>query len=231
MLVILLRTLIIYFSLIATLRLMGKRQIGELEVPDLVTTLLLSEIASLPITDHDIPLAYVIIPTVTLLFLEILSSVILVRLPKLKSLVSASPTVLIQHGVLDQRALHSLRISVEELMGEIRQQGYSSLGMINDAILEKNGKLTVLPKAEFSPPTLGDLDIHAPTEALMHVVFAGGRINQAGLRLIGKDDDWLQREISRRGYSTDCLFCATANERGDVLLIPLQQQKHGRKRS
>lgn len=230
MLVILIRTLLIYFFLVATLRLMGKRQIGELEVPDLVTTLLLSEIASIPITDHDIPLSYVIIPMVALLFLEILSSVILVRLPKLKSLVSARPTVLIRHGVLDQRALLSLRISVEELMGEIRQQGYSSLSKINDAILEKNGKLTVLPKAEFSPPTLGDLQIRAQTDSLMHVVFSSGSINEAGLRLIGKDAQWLLREIARRGYSTDRLFCATANEKGELLLVPVQD-RHGRARA
>ena len=109
MITIFFRTLLIYVILIATVRLMGKRQIGELEVTDLVTTLLLSEIAALPITDTNIPVSHVLIPMITLLFLEVSSSVILIKLPKLKSLVSARPTVIISDGVLDQKALRSIR--------------------------------------------------------------------------------------------------------------------------
>ena len=118
---ILFRTLIIYISLILIMRLMGKRQIGELEVTDLVTTLLISEIASLPITNHEIPVLGAVIPMITLLVLEVLSSWVLVRFPRLRGLVSATPTVIIQHGKLDQKALCELRLSVEELMSEIRQ--------------------------------------------------------------------------------------------------------------
>lgn len=97
MLTIFVRTLLIYGSLLLTLRVMGKRQIGELEVTDLVTTLLISEIASLPITNQDIPVSYALIPIVTLLILEIFFSVILIRFPRLKGLVSAKPTVIIRH--------------------------------------------------------------------------------------------------------------------------------------
>lgn len=220
MLTIFVRTLLIYGSLLLTLRVMGKRQIGELEVTDLVTTLLISEIASLPITNQDIPVSYALIPIVTLLILEIFFSVILIRFPRLKGLVSAKPTVIIRHGVLCQRALSDLRVSVEELMSEIRQQGYPDLSMISDAILEKNGKLTVMPKPQFAPPNLGQLGIKVLKDPLMHVVLSGGTYNDAGLRLIGYDRAWLDAQLARRGYARDSLFCVTANEKGQLLLIP-----------
>lgn len=225
MLTILVRTLLIYLSLLLTVRLMGKRQIGELEVTDLVTTLLISEIASLPITNQDIPVSYALIPIISLLILEIFSSMVLIRFPRLKILVSAKPTVIIRHGVLIQKALQDLRISVEELMSEVRQQGYSDLSMISDAILEKNGKLTVVPKPQYAPPNLGQLGVRVPEDSLMHVVMTGATYNDEGLRLIGKDRAWLDAQLLRRGYSADRLFCVTANEKGKLLLIPLQKPK------
>lgn len=224
MLTIFVRTLLIYGALLVTLRVMGKRQIGELEVTDLVTTLLISEIASLPITNQDIPVSYALIPIFTLLILEVFFSMILIRLPKLKGLVSAKPTVIIRHGVLCQRALLDLRISVEELMSEVRQQGYADLSMISDAILEKNGKLTLLPKAQFAPPSLGQLGIRVPPEPLMHVLLSGGTYNDEGLKLIGHDRAWLDAQLARRGYGRQQLFCVTGNESGHLLLIPVAKK-------
>lgn len=221
---ILLRTLAVYVALITTMRLMGKRQIGELEVTDLVTTLLLSEIAALPITDPDIPLFNAILPMAVLLLLEVLSSLILVRLPRLKSLVSAKPIVIVQNGRLRQKALASLRISVEELMGEIRQQGLTGLGQVDCAILEKNGKLTVLPKPLYAPPTAKDLGLSPKAEGLMHVVFCNRTYNQAGLLLIGKDRAWLDREAKRRGLVLEELFCVTANAEGKLYWIQKEDE-------
>ena len=219
MLIILIRTLIVYFSLILTMRLMGKRQIGELEVTDLVTTLLLSEIASLPITNREIPIAYAINPMVTLLTLEICSSVILVRLPRLRSLVSSRPSVIIRNGILDQKVLSGLRISIDELMSEVRQQGLSDLAQVECAILEKNGKLTVLPKPAFSPPTAKDLGLNPPRDGLMHVVFRNGSISREGLELINKNRNWLEAELQKKNLRLDDLFCVMANEDGNLYWI------------
>lgn len=216
---ILFRTLIIYISLILIMRLMGKRQIGELEVTDLVTTLLISEIASLPITNHEIPVLGAIVPMITLLVLEVLSSWVLVRFPRLRGLVSATPTVIIRHGKLDQKALCELRLSVEELMSEIRQQGLTELDQVECAILEKNGKLTILPKRQFAQPTAEQLNIDAAQDELMHIVYCNGVYSKMGLRLIGKDRSWLDRELSRRKLKPDALFCVTANESGKLFWI------------
>lgn len=219
MITILIRTLIIYITLIITMRMMGKRQIGELEITDLVTTLLISEIASLPITNPEIPILHAIIPMIILLVLEILSSVILIRLPILKNLVSARPTVIIHKGNLDQSALRELRMSLDELMSEIRQQGLTDLSQVDCAILEKNGNLTVLPKAKYAQPTTEQLGISAEDDALMHIVYSNGTYSKVGLRLIGKNRDWLKKQLKRRGLDEQQLFCVTANENGDLYWI------------
>ena len=113
MITLIFRTLLVYIFLIFIMRLMGKRQIGELEVTDLVATLLLSEIASLPITDPNIPVLHALVPMIVLLSLEVFSSYILLRAPRLKKILSASPTILIKDGVLDQAALTATRLSIE----------------------------------------------------------------------------------------------------------------------
>lgn len=219
MITILFRTLIVYITLILIMRLMGKRQIGELEVTDLVTTLLISEIASLPITNHEIPVLAAVIPMITLLVLEVLSSWILVRFPRLRGLVSATPTVIIQHGRLNQTALRELRFSVEELMSEIRQQGLTELSQVECAILEKNGKLTILPKAQFAPLTAELLKLKPPQDELMHIVYCNGVYSKKGLGLIGKDRDWLDRQLLRRKLDPAELFCVTANESGKLFWL------------
>jgi uncharacterized membrane protein YcaP (DUF421 family) len=219
MLTILIRTLLIYTSLILTMRLMGKRQIGELEVTDLVTTLLLSEIASLPITNQDIPVSYAIIPMITLLVLEVFSSLLLLRFPRLKPLVSARPTVIISRGRLRQKALLGLRISLDELMSEIRQQGLTDLSHVEYAILEKNGKLTVLPKAKYQPPSAEQLGLSPKTEPLMHIVWRNGSFSEAGLALIEKDRAWLLRQLQKEKLDRKQLLCVMANREGRLLWI------------
>lgn len=216
---ILFRTVLIYIALITTMRLMGKRQIGELEVTDLVTTFLLSEIASLPITDRSIPVVYALIPMITLLTLEVLSSYILVRAPRLKSLLSARPTVLMCGGRLDPLALREARVTVEELMCEVRQQGLTSLEQVECVILEKNGKLTVLPHAKHAPPTADDLGVDVQDSPLMHIVYLGKSYSDAGLRLIGKDRAWLDSALEARGLPKARLYCVTANVAGTLYWI------------
>ncbi len=227
MLTLVLRTLLIYVFLILTMRLMGKRQIGELEVTDLVTTFLLSEIASLPIANQDIPVAFALVPMVILLALEVFSSYILLRLPRLKSLLSAPPTVLIHNGKLIQRALYETRVTIDELMSEIRQQNLTDLSQVECAILEKNGKLTVLPWAAYAQPNAEQLGLSTEDEGLMHIVYSNGVYSDTGLSLIGYDRAWLKRELEALGLSLGQLFCVTANASGKLYWI--EKERHRKK--
>ena len=225
MVTIVFRTLLIYLILLLTMRLMGKRQIGELEVTELVTTLLISEVASIPITNQDVPVLHAVIPIFLLLILEVLSSWLPIRLPFLKPLFSPSPTPLIQNGSLCSGAMDSNRVSAEELMSEVRQKGYSDLSQIEEAILESNGKVTLVPKPDFVTPNASQLGLHPKSDPLCHIVFCGGRINKSGLKMIGKDAAWFRRELARRHYTANMLYCATANSNGELTLIEKEKRK------
>jgi uncharacterized membrane protein YcaP (DUF421 family) len=218
MLTILLRTVIIYIILIGTMRLMGKRQLGELEISELVTTLLLSEIAAAPIGDPTIPVIYAVIPLITILTLEITLSIILLKCPRLKSIASARPSILIRHGKIDQKELRRIRISIDELISEIRQTGLSSFAEVDYAILEQNGKISVIPKACCQSPTREDLTLPCTESGVMHILISRGVINRYNLRLLGHNDEWLNKEISRHGCRVQDVFLMTENDSGEIFL-------------
>ena len=206
MLTILLRTVLVYVLLIATMRLMGKRQLGELEVSELVTTLLVSEIASLPIVDKNIPLAYAIIPLVTVLTLEVTLSMILVKFPKLKGVASARPSVLIRRGKLDQKEMQRIRISLDELISEVRQAGVPSLEDVDYAILEQTGKISILTKKEAQPPTAKDLQLTFADKGLVHVLIEDGTPDRYNLEMMQLDDAWLAQTLAQKGVRTEDVF-------------------------
>ena len=141
----LVRTLIIYLVVSIVLRCMGKRQVGELELSDLVATLLLSEVAALPIADHDMPISHAIFPTLLILSIEIILTFLKTKSRLLKKLVDGKPSMLIYRGVPNPEELEKMRISIEELLSECRLQGYSDINDIAYGILEQDGKLSIIP--------------------------------------------------------------------------------------
>ncbi len=197
MLTIFIRTFIVYTALIIAMRIMGKRQIGELEVSELVTTFMLSEIATIPIENQDVPIIHAIIPIIILLFIEVFSSVILIKVPFLKNMVSARPSILIRNGQINQKELRNNRVSLEELMCELRSGQCTDPGEVAYAILEKNGKLTIVPKAKYSPPTANDLGIKPQEGGIIHLLIIDGRICENNLKSSGKNRSWLEKEIRK----------------------------------
>ena len=206
MLTILLRTVLVYVLLVATMRLMGKRQLGELEVSELVTTLLVSEIASLPIVDKNIPLAYALIPLVTILSLEVTLSMVLIKFPKLKSVASARPSVLIRHGKLDQKEMRRIRISLDELISEVRQAGLATLADVDYAILEQNGKISVIPRRAAQPPTAQDLGLSPAENGILHALIEDGKLNRYNMKLMALDDNWLNAQLAKKKLKPDEVF-------------------------
>ncbi len=223
MLTILLRTLLVYVVLIATMRLMGKRQLGELEITELVTTLLISEIASLPIVDQNIPLMYAIIPLVTILTMEITLSVVLLKCPKLKGVASSRPSILIRHGEVDQGELQRNRISIDELISEIRQAGFGTLAEIDYAIVEQNGKISVLPRKKSQPPSAGELGLQVSESGIVHVLVSDGRANDYGLRLLGLDRIWLERVLQELQLELSDIFFLGQDDAGALHWIKREE--------
>ncbi len=167
MLTILLRTLIIYLTLVVTMRVMGKRQLGELEVSELVTTLLLSEVASLPITNQDIPLAFAIVPVLTLMSLEVLLSGLLLHVPVLKKALSVRPTILIRHGKPDAAAMKKAAYRRRSCSPICVRRGVRP-GSVEYAIAEPNGQLSVALRATERQATTRELGIDPPEPGIMH---------------------------------------------------------------
>lgn len=206
MLTILLRTLIVYVILIVTMRLMGKRQLGELEISELVTTLLISEIASLPIVEQKLPLVYAVIPLVTILTLEVALSMLLLKCPRLKNVASSRPSILIRGGKIDQGEMRKSRISIDELISEVRQAGFSTLDEIDYAIVEQNGKISVLPKKRAQPPTAEELGRPARETGIVHILVADGRVNAYNLKLLGLDESAVDRALEEQGLCRHEVF-------------------------
>lgn len=220
MLTILLRTLIIYLTLVVTMRVMGKRQLGELEVSELVTTLLLSEVASLPITNQDIPLAFAIVPVLTLMSLEVLLSGLLLHVPVLKKALSVRPTILIRHGKPDAAAMKKNRISAEELFSHLRQKGVSDPDQVEYAIAEPNGQLSVALRATERQATTRELGVDPPEPGIMHLIIHDGVINDRNLTLAGRDRRWLDQLLAAHRLTPDRVFLLLTDDGGTVRILP-----------
>ncbi len=226
MLTILIRTLIIYLSLIATMRFMGKRQLGELEVSELVTTLLLSEVASLPVTNQDIPLSFALIPILTLMSLEVLMSWGLVKCTWLKKLLSVRPAILIRRGKPDPVAMEKSRISAEELLSQLRQKDVTDPDDVEYAIAEPNGQVSVVLKSTARQATTRDLGVNPPETGMMHLIIHDGQINRQNLTLSGHDTQWLDQILASHKLQTKDIFLLLVDDTGKVRILPRQAGYH-----
>ena len=158
------RTAIVFILLSLSMKIMGKREIGELEVGELITTLLLSEVCSLPIDDLDIPLINAIIPVVFIVSLEVLISAVKNKSLRLKHIFEGKPVMLVKGGVIDQKQLRKNRISIEEFFSVLRQNSAGSLSDVEDCILEANGRISVIKKQDgFDTVLISDGEIARKT--------------------------------------------------------------------
>ena len=199
------RTIIIYVILNVMLKVMGKRQIGELEVNELVTTLLISEIGALPISDTDIPLLPSIIPILFIAAAEVIISIVKNKSASIKRVIEGEPTYIIYKGRLRQKALADNRISINEVLTEMRIQGIGDINEIKYAILEPNGKLSFLKESD-SPDISKTLVIDTKPDLK--------NLRDAELNL-----EWLDRELKKRKLQLEDVFLITVNENGEISLI------------
>ena len=219
MLIVLLRTVLIYVFLIAIMRLMGKRQLGELEVTDLVITLLLSEIATIPLTDKNTPLLYAIVPVTTLAAFEIFSSALSLRFPKLKQMLSPKTAILIRNGSVDRAAMKKVRITLDELMCELRQKDVADVSEVEYAIIEDNGKISVLKKISASPVSPDAQKDNFTEHGLAHPLIISGVISEKGLEMSNRTRSWLQAQLRDARLRPRDIFLMTVDDAGKINII------------
>lgn len=198
------RTLIIYIFLSFMLRIMGKRQLGELEVSELVSTLLVSEIASLPIDNPDIPLLNAIIPIALIVSIEVILSTIKNKSERLKKTIEGEPEYIIYKGRLLQNALRDNRMSVNELLSQLRAQGVGSIDEVYYAAVEKSGSLSVLKRGESD---------------LAHTIIIDGSVIVENLNSLGYNEIWLEKRLKERSAKRGDIFLMTVTDDGQIGII------------
>jgi len=196
-LILVIRTFFLYFAVIFIMRMMGKKQIGELEPFELVIALMISDLATFPMEDIRIPISHALIPIITLLFLQVGTSYIELKSEKSRRILTGTPSILIKDGKIDIAELKFQRFNINDLLEELRIKGYFNLSDIQYAILETSGELSILPKTGQSNATKDDLNLKVSQEHLPVPLIMDGNINYKNLKLLEKDETWLNSILKK----------------------------------
>ena len=193
-----LRTVVMYLALIAVLRLMGKRQVGQMEPSELVVAMLIADLASIPMQNLQAPIYHGMIPIVTVLALELLLSWLALRSIRLRRLLCGKPVILIENGKLLQKNLRATRITLDELTGLLREKEVLELRTVQYAILETGGNLSVFLFPGNRPATAKEAGIQAKKELLPVTVVSDGVVLKENLQKAGKDLAWLEKVLAQK---------------------------------
>ncbi len=212
MLIVFVRTLILYLVIVVVLRLMGKRQIGQLQPSELVVALVIADLAAVPMANVGIPLINGIIPIITLFIMEELLSYISLKSERARGLICGKPSILIERGVIMEDELRRIRYNLNDLLEQLRLKDFSNVEDIDYAIVETSGQLSVIPKVDKKPVTLKDINGKANVQHLPVTVIIDGRVISDNLYKIGLNGSWLTGELKRNKIkSSEAVFFAYLN--------------------
>lgn len=223
----LVRTVILYLLIIIAVRLMGKRQIGELQPTDLVVTILISELAAIPMQDTGIPILYGIIPILALISSEIIISYFSMKSIKFRYLLEGRSSIIIKNGIINQAELQKQMFTLDDLMEELRLNGVSSVEQVHTAIMETNGKLSVFLKSENEPPPAKVLNISVSENEVPFTIISDGRIISENLNRVNITEDWVNNQLMSNSISDikDVFFmCVDSSLK--ALIIPKEIPKY-----
>lgn len=230
MLISLLRTFLMYAAILIGVRIMGKRQISQLQTSELVVTLLISELAVMPIQEQDKPLWNGLAPMLALVFCEIVMSFFMLKSGKFRQAVCGKPILVIENGKVLQDQMRRLRMSTEDLFEQLRQNGVFYLEEVAYAIIETNGMMSVTRRPRNDPLTPAQAGVKAEDEPLEVVVVSDGEISVHSLSLCGRDKEWVRRQAAGAGLKLSDVFLMTARQDGACRVIPKEkkaQKKNG----
>ena len=217
------RTVIIYLVVILAVRLMGKRQISQLQTSELVVTMLISDLAVIPMQDGGQPLFSGILPILVLIALEIFLSILMLKSRRIRRLVSGNPVVVISEGVIRQKNMQALRMTTDELFEQLRQKDVFSLSDVAYAIVETNGSLSVVKyaAADYIRPT--DVGIKPTESGPDIIVISDGKIVDDALELSGKREEWLKKLLKKEKTPINEVFVLTLDPSGKYNLIKKEE--------
>lgn len=200
---------------------MGKHQIGQLQPFELVITIMISELAAVPMQDTDIPLLHGIIPILTLLFIQISLSLLSLKSETARRIICGGPSVLIEKGRINQRELTRLRYNITDLLEQLRLKDMPNIADVEYAILETSGKLSIIPKSQKRPVNPEDLQLNVPYEGLPVSLIVDGVLKEKNLSSLNLSQEWLRNELKKKGLQTwDQVFLASLDTSGHLFLQP-----------
>lgn len=217
MAIIFIRTVILYFAILVSMRVMGKRQLGELEISEFIVAALIADLAATPLQDIGIPLLNGLLPIMIMFCLEIIIAGLNMKSVKLRKFTYGKPEIIIRNGRIDRDSMHRNRFTVDELMQELRAQGQVDASQVAYGVLETNGQLSLLLMPASQPATAAMLGINPEDTGYAHIIINDGRILDKNLSLLGRDRCWLDNELKRRKIkSIDDVYILTLSETGSV---------------
>ena len=221
MFVVLIRTVVLYLFIVFGLRLLGKRQIGELEPAELTLALIIADLASVPMQDNGIPLLAGLIPIIVLLCVATILSVLSARSIRFRALLCGRPSIVVENGLVLEKELRKNRLTVDELMEELRIQGCPDFRSVKFAVLETNGMLSVIPYAAKQPITPSQMELETEEPGLPVVLISDGRVLGNNLKLRGYEENWLLKQLIAHGLNSPRqAFLLTVDELGQTYCIP-----------
>ena len=213
------RTVLIYFIVLIVIRLMGKREVGQLSPFDFVVAIIIAELAAIPMESINIPLWQGIVPLATLGLLEVIISLVTFNQPVLRKIFNGQPQVIIENGNLCKDEMRRARYSLDDLLSQLRDKGIANICDVEFAMLETCGKLSVIPKSQKRPVTPGDLQIPTCYEGLPTVIVMDGTIQTENLKRIRLDENWVTDKLKEAGITPCKVFFASLGTDGQLNIV------------
>jgi len=214
-----LRTLVLYLVLILSIRLMGKRQIGQMEASEFVVTMLVANLASIPMQDGAIPLYSGLVPILTVLGAELVLAGLLLRSVAVRRYFCGKPVILIDNGKILMENLRATRVTLDELTGHLREKDVLDVSQVQFAVLETDGNLSVFAYPEYRPASAREAGIHPKKQYLPVTIIEDGYVSRENLKKAGKDDAWLGKILQEHGAQKEETLLLTVDGSGRVLWL------------
>lgn len=214
------RTAVLYLIVILCMRIMGKRQVGELQPSELVVTILISELASIPMQDLNRPVTNGIVAILVLVLFELVLSALSLKSMFFRKLFEGKSAIVIKNGVIDQKMMKKLRITIDDLLEGLRQAGSFSVDEVDFAIMETNGKISVQPKQEFMPASKSDMKMNVKNKGFSTVVISDGKLCEdvfEEFSKVSKEDVILR--LRSKNLTVEDVFLMTVNEAKEFVII------------
>ena len=225
MLITFIRAIILYIVVLVVMRLMGKREIGQLQPFELAIAIMIADLAAVPMSELGIPLTNGIIPILALLVMYMIISALNMKSIKFRKVISGQPSLLIYRGRIDEKVLRKERITINELQERLRGDNIFNLSDVEYAILETNGEVTVIQKPEKRNVIVEDLNISPEYEGIPYDLVVDGKIMEENLKAIGRDKNWLEKQLKKFDAKPSNTLIATLDGKGDFFCQKKEKEK------